>query len=382
MGPSRDIRPMIEVSIRKALPAFALDVEFQAPSTGITALFGRSGSGKTSIIQAIAGSVRPDQGRIAVGDRVFFDSSRGVDMPIQLRRIGYVFQDSRLFPHLSVKSNLAYGYRRARGERKHELDAVIALLGIGELLERRTHNLSGGERQRIAIGRALLAQPELLLMDEPLSSLDPPRKSELLPYIERLRDVLGLPILYISHAFNEVVRLADHLLVVDGGRVVRSGPLLELASDPELSPLVGRFESGSVIECTVLRHDTGVALSTLAFTGGELRVPQVDLPIGERLRVRIRARDVAMSLSQPVDISISNRLPGRILRITSQDGPYAEAVIDIGGAALRSLVTRELAARLGLQPGSEVWALIKSVAFDSRSVGFIRRARQTSGNSE
>ncbi len=234
-------------------------------------------------------------------------------MPIQLRRVGYVFQDSRLFPHLSVKSNLAYGYRRARGERKHELDAVVALLGIGELLERRTHNLSGGERQRIAIGRALLAQPELLLMDEPLSSLDPPRKSELLPYIERLRDVLGLPILYISHAFNEVVRLADHLLVVDGGRVVRSGPLLELASDPELSPLVGRFESGSVIECTVLRHDTGVALSTLAFTGGELRVPQVDLPIGERLRVRIRARDVAMSLSQPVDISISNRLPGRIL---------------------------------------------------------------------
>jgi molybdate transport system ATP-binding protein len=371
---------MIQVRARKRLADFNLDVDFTVPARGITALFGRSGSGKTSIIRIIAGALQPDDGRIAIRDRVFFDRAAGIDMPLHQRRIGYIFQDSRLFPHLSVHGNLTYGYKRARVDRKLDLATIVALLGLGPLIDRRTHNLSGGERQRVAIGRALLAQPELLLMDEPLSSLDPQRKSELLPYIESLRDELELPILYISHAFEEVVRLAEHLVVVDGGRAVRTGPLLDLASDPALSPLIGRFEAGSVIECTIERHDDNLALTTLSFAGGRLRVPRVARNIGERLRVRVRTRDVAVSLSEPTDISISNRLPGHLVSLTETEGPYAEAAIAIGAATLRALITRESAHRLGLVPGLQVWALVKSVAFDGRSLGVTRRQRPTSGD--
>jgi molybdate transport system ATP-binding protein len=373
---------MIDVQFRKQLPGLLLDIAFSAPSQGLTALFGRSGAGKTSIVQAIAGGVRPDVGRIVVDGRVFFDSNAGIDLPVHQRRIGYVFQDSRLFPHLSVRSNLLFGFKRAGAARKFQLDPVVDLLGIGHLLDRRPHHLSGGERQRVGIGRALLAQPSLLLMDEPLSSLDPPRKSELLAYIEGVRDELRIPILYISHAFNEVVRLADYLVLLDAGVVVRAGPLLDIASDSTVAPLIGRFEAGSVIECTVSAHDDDMALSTLGFTGGQLRVPCVALDLGTRVRVRIRSRDVAISLSSPTDVSISNRLPGTLLSLTVREGPYVDAAIDIGGDTLRALITRESAARLRLEPGLKVWALIKAVSFDSRSVGFIRRARSTSSDAE
>ena len=372
MGPPDHPRRMIDVRITRQLAAFTLDVTFKAPSTGVTALFGASGSGKTSVVQAIAGVLRPDAGRIAIGDREFFDAGRGIDMPIHERRVGYVFQDARLFPHLSVRGNLDYGYVRAKSERRFTTDAVVELLGLADLLDRRTHRLSGGERQRVAIGRALLAQPSLLLMDEPLSSLDPPRKAELLPYIEGLRDRLGLPILYISHAFEEVVRLADHLVVMDAGRVARAGPLAELASQPALTPLIGRFEAGSVLGCTVAGHDDHLKLSTLDFAGGQLRVPRVLLDVGTRLRVQIKARDVALSLSRPMDVSITNRLPGRLIGLTRSDGPYVEATIDIGGVILQSLITGESAARLGLEPGLDVWALIKSVAVDGRTAGVTR----------
>jgi molybdate transport system ATP-binding protein len=368
---------MIAVRLRKALAKFGLDVDVAFPERGITALFGRSGSGKSSIVRAISGAVRPDEGHIAIGGRVYFDSARGIDMPVHERRIGYVFQESCLFPHLSVRRNLQYGLARARQrDLRIDLGGVVDLLGIGHLLDRRTHHLSGGERQRVAIGRALLAQPEVLLMDEPLSSLDPPRKAELLDYIEDLRDGFDTPIIYISHEFNEVARLAEHLVVLDQGQVVRAGPLIELASDPALSPLVGRFEAGAVIDCKVLDHDVEAGLSTLAFAGGRLRVPRVARAAGEGLRVRVRARDVALSLSCPADISISNRLPGRLLRLTPLDGPYVDATVDVGGGAmLRALITRESVARLGLIPGANVWALVKTVAFDSRSLGFTRRAR-------
>jgi molybdate transport system ATP-binding protein len=278
---------------------------------------------------------------------------------------------------MSVRTNLLYGFKRAKGERPIELDSVVDLLGLGGLLERRTHRLSGGERQRVGIGRALLSQPSLLLMDEPLSSLDPPRKAELLPYVEELRDRLGLPILYISHAYDEVVRLADHLVVLDAGKVVRSGPFLELAAQPELTPFVGRFEAGSVLACTVAAHDDQLKLSTLVFGGGELRVPRVALPTGASLRVQIKARDVALSLSRPMDVSITNRLPGRLTRIARGDGPYVEVTIDIGGTALQALITGESASRLGLEPGLQVWALIKSVAVDGRAAG-VTRAPPTS----
>ncbi len=365
---------MIDIHIEKKLASFTLDVAFAAPSSGVTALFGSSGSGKTSVIQAIAGAVKPDSGRIAFDDRVFFDSIGGIDMPIHERRVGYVFQDARLFPHMSVRSNLAYGYKRSRVERRIESDAVVELLGLSDLLDRRTHRLSGGEKQRVAIGRALLAQPALLLMDEPLSSLDPPRKAELLPYIEGLRDHLGLPILYISHSFDEVVRLADHLVVLEAGRVARAGPFLELAAQPALTPLIGRFEAGSVLACSVAQHDEYLKLSTLDFAGGQLRVPRVEAPVGSRLRVQIKARDVALSLSRPMDVSITNRLPGTLVEITRSDGPYVEATIDVGGTTLQALITGESSSRLGLEPGLQVWALIKSVAVDSRAAGITRAA--------
>lgn len=363
---------MIEVSFRKALPAQAggppaltLDIAFAADPRGITALFGRSGSGKTSILKVIAGVFRPDTGRVAVGDRVFFDHDAGIDMRIEDRRLGYVFQEARLFPHLTVRGNLMYGAARARGERRVGLDAAVDLLGIGPLLTRRPHHLSGGERQRVAIGRALLAEPDLLLMDEPLSSLDPPRKAELLPYIESLRDDLGLPILYVSHQINEIVRLADHLVLVDDGRVIRSGPLVEVASTLEMAPLAGRLDAGAVIEARVLSHDDALSLSTLAFTGGRLTVPQREAEPGTRVRVRVRSRDVAIALSEPADISISNRLPGTIRSIDRCEGPYVDVAIDVGGALVRALITCESAQRLRLEPGQQVWALIKSVAFDA-----------------
>jgi molybdate transport system ATP-binding protein len=368
---------MIDVAIRKKLASFTLDVAFTAPSSGVTALFGASGSGKTSIVQSIAGGLTPDAGRIAIGDVVFFDRDHGIDLPIHLRRVGYVFQDARLFPHLSVRSNLEYGLKRAKAARVIGTDTVVELLGLEGLLDRRTHKLSGGERQRVAIGRALLAQPALLLMDEPLSSLDPARKAELLPYIEGLRDSLGLPILYISHAFDEVVRLADHLVVMEAGRVAQAGPFLELASRPELTPLIGRFEAGSVLACTVAAHDDHLRLTTLDFAGGQLRVPRIALAAGTILRVQIKARDVALSLSRPMDVSITNRLPGRIIGITRGDGPYVDVAIDIGGVRLQSLITGESSSRLGLEPGLQVWALIKSVAVDGRTAG-IRRALPTS----
>jgi molybdate transport system ATP-binding protein len=369
---------MIDVRIEKRWPGFHLDAAFSAPATGITALFGRSGAGKTSILQAIAGAFAPDAGHIGLDGTVFFDSAHKLDLPVHERRIGYVFQDTRLFPHMSVNANLLYGHKRRPGDGRVTPDAVIELLGIRHLLERRPHHLSGGERQRVAIGRALLSHPALLLMDEPLASLDPPRRAEVLPYIERLRDEFQLPILYISHAFNEVVRLADYMVLMDAGRVVRHGALLDIAAEPEMSPLIGRFETGSVLECTVVRHDEDVELSTLAFSGGELRVPQVELVPGSHLRVRIRARDVALSLSRPMDVSITNRLPGRLVGIVEREGPFADVSVDVGGAVIRALITRESVARLGLEPGVQVWALIKTVAFDSRAIGFTRRARPIS----
>jgi molybdate transport system ATP-binding protein len=374
------VRVMIDVQFRRQLPGLLLDIAFTAPAQGLTALFGRSGSGKTSIVQAIAGGLRPDSGRIVIDGRVYFDHSAGLDLPVHLRRVGYVFQDSRLFPHLSVRGNLLFGFKRAAGERKFRLDGVVELLGIGHLLDRRPHHLSGGERQRVTIGRALLAQPSLLLMDEPLSSLDPPRKSELLAYIEGVRDEMQVPILYISHEFNEVVRLADHLVLVDGGSVIRSGSLMEVASESGIAPLIGRFEAGSIIECRIAAHDDGMALSTLSFAGGQLRVPRVDLDEGTRVRVRIRSRDVAIALSPPLDVSITNQLMGTVLALTAREGPYLDCAIDVGGVTVRALITRDSSARLRLQPGMTVWALIKTVAFDSRSVGFMRRPRPSSEN--
>lgn len=363
----------IDVSLTRST-GFKLEAHFNAPGTGVTALFGRSGSGKTTIIQVVAGSVRPDKGRIQVGDEVFFDVDKGIDLPIEKRRVGYVFQDARLFPHLSVENNLRYGQRRARHDQSIGFDAVVDMLGIKPLLKRRPHTLSGGERQRVAIGRALLAQPRLLLMDEPLASLDELRKAEILPYLERLRDDLRLPILYVSHSIEEVLRLSDMVAAVQDGTVIAAGPLSEVLSRRELLPVLGRFDLGTIFDCVVKSHDPKLALSTITFPDGELRVPLVDRPAGAPVRARIRSRDVSLSLSRPIDVSVTNRLSGTIKAIRREEGPYADVEVEMPQKGkLHALVTLESVERLALEVGMPIWAMIKAVAVDSRSPHFEAR---------
>jgi len=361
----------IEIDITRQLPGFALAARLTVPERGISALFGRSGSGKTTLVHAIAGVIRPDEGHIRVGTEVFFDHARGINQPIEERGVGCVFQDSRLLPHLSVVSNLRYGLARARRRGRQQtihLDAVVDLLGIRSVLHRHPQGLSGGERQRVAIGRALLAQPRVLLMDEPLASLDMPRRSEILRYIERLRDDFALPIVYVSHSIDEIIRLADHLTVLSDGRTVATGELISVMSDPANAPLFGRYEAGVVLDCLVVRHEASYQLTVLSFPGGELRVPQIDLAAGAHVRVHLRAREVALSLAEINGTTISNQLRGRLVELVPRNGPYIEALVAVGPTFVRALVTRESRERLKLEPGVEVWILIKATMLDRHSV--------------
>jgi len=360
----------LEFTAHKVVGGFALAAEF-ASIGRLTALFGRSGSGKTSVLNAIAGLLRPDRGRIALDGEALFDSSRSIDLPAHRRRIGYVFQEGRLLPHLSVRQNLLYGERFSRGAQEGAtFDDVSKLLGLGALLDRRPHGLSGGEKQRVAIGRALLARPKLLLMDEPLASLDAPRKAEILYYVERLRDEIGVPIVYVSHSLDEVVRLADTVVVMSEGRVLSAGSVQEAMARIDLRPYLGRFEGGAVIEAQVAEQDLESGLARLEFAGGSLYAPEVDALIGERVRVRIRARDVSLSLSRPEGISILNVLPGTVVALGSDAGSSVDIQLDVGGTPLISRVTRKSVNALGIAPGRRVFALVKSVSLDRRSVGY------------
>lgn len=374
---------MLEVRIEKRLGSFQLDVGFEAPAEGVTALFGRSGSGKTSTVGAIAGLLRPDQGRIRFDGTTFFDHARKIELEAEHRRVGYVFQDGRLFPHLSVLRNLTYGLHRApAADRRIPFDQVVDLLGVRHLLKRRPAGLSGGEKQRVALGRALLAQPRLLLMDEPLAALDLGRRAEILPYIERLRDVLRLPIVYVSHSLEEVVRLADRLILIDEGRVAASGGVGEVMSRLDLYPLTGRHEAGAVLDAVVQSHDPAYELSSLGFAGGRLVVPRTDLPAGARLRVRIRARDVIIARRAPEEISVQNVLPGRVVETRFETGAFAEVKIDVGGAAVIARITRHSAERLRLAPGVKVYALIKAITLDRRSLSLADGARAAPAGAE
>jgi molybdate transport system ATP-binding protein len=358
---------LIEIDVEKRLGAFVLEARFAAPTTGITALFGRSGAGKTTLVNLLAGLERPDRGRIAVGGEVLFSADERIDVPPERRRLGYVFQDGRLFPHYSVRGNLTYGRRRGA----IAFDAVVALLGLAALLERRPGGLSGGEKQRVAIGRALLGQPRLLLMDEPLASLDAPRKAEILPFIEKLRDELHLPIIYVSHAMEEIVRVADTLVLMSEGRIAAVGSVEELTSRLDLRPLTGRYEAGAVIRATVAGHDATYGLSELAFPGGRLRVSHVALPLGTPVRARIRARDVALATVRPTAISFRNIFAARVTEIAPERAPIVDVRLDIGTpaqpVALWARVTARAAHELGLTPGREVFALVKTVALDRAS---------------
>ncbi|MDZ4736438.1 MAG: molybdenum ABC transporter ATP-binding protein [Rhodospirillaceae bacterium] len=360
---------ILALALRHRLGAFALDVDFKIERPGITALFGPSGAGKTTIVNAIAGLLRPQAGRIAIDSDVLFDSKRGVNLPARQRRIGYVFQDARLFPHLDVRDNLLFGARRcAAGRTAAPFDAIVSLLGIAAILDRRPRHLSGGERQRIALGRALLAEPRLLLLDEPLSGLDQGRRAEIMPYLERLRDEAGIPMLYVSHAVDEVARLADHMVVLDSGRVVASGSVFDLMARLDLFPLTGPIEAGAVFEARIETHDLQDQMTALTFDGGRFWVPGIEGSIGATVRVRIRARDVMLALEKPHSISANNVLRGTVTEIRPDSSPHIDVQIACGGTLLIARITRRSLERLGLQPGTALYAVIKSVTIDRRSL--------------
>jgi len=359
---------MLEVDLRKRLGNFSLDVAFKTKDDGITALFGHSGAGKTMLVNMLAGLLKPDAGHIQIGDQILFDSESRVNLRPERRRVGYVFQESRLFPHLSVRSNLFYGRHFApKGERFHNPAQIIDLLGLEMLLRRRPVTLSGGEKQRVAIGRALLAEPSLILMDEPLAALDVSRKSEIMGYIERLRDALDVSIVYVSHALEEVTRLADQVVLLADGKLVAAGPAVDIMGRPDLSPHTGRHEAGALIETQVSGHDE-FDLTELAFEGGTLCVSGLDLAAGTSVRARIRARDVAIATARPTDLSILNVFPGRVVDMHESSSATMEVELDIG-VRLWARITRRSATYLDLKPGREVYALVKSVAIDRHSLG-------------
>lgn len=355
---------MLEVSLRHRFGEFALDVAFQAP-VGVTALFGRSGSGKSSVVNAVAGLLRPDAGRIALPGRVVFDSVAGIDVPVHRRGVGYVFQDARLFPHMTVLQNLTYGARVQR--RPVAPDPVVRLLGLEALLARRPGDLSGGEKQRVAIGRALLSGPQVLLLDEPLAALDEARKAEILPYLERLRDA-AMPILYVSHSVGEVARLATTIVLLEAGRVVRAGPAGLVLSDPEAVPVLGIREAGAVIAARIAAQETD-GLTRLDTVAGPLWLPRVAGAVGDALRVRIAAQDVILSRARPEGLSALNILPGVVSALRVGDGPGALVQIALGDEFLLARVTRRSAEALGLAPGVAVHAVLKSVAVAQADIG-------------
>lgn len=355
---------MLAVTLRHGFGGFDIDLSFQAPA-GVTAVFGRSGAGKTTVVNAVAGLLRPDAGRIVLGDRVLFDRAAGIDVPVHRRAIGYVFQEARLFPHLTVLGNLRYG-ALMRG-RRGPPDRVIEMLGLGPLLSRRPGALSGGERQRVAIGRALLSEPDLLLMDEPLASLDEGRKSGILPYVERLRDG-GVPILYVTHSMAEVARLATTIVLIEGGRVVCTGPAEQVLADPAMVPHVGLREAGAVIPAVIAAHEAD-GLTRLATAAGPLWLPHVAEPVGTALRLRIAAQDVILSRSRPEGLSALNILPGTVTQVRFGEGPGALVQIALGDCVLLARVTRRSAEALALAPGVAVHAVLKSVALAQGDIG-------------
>jgi molybdate transport system ATP-binding protein len=343
---------MISVDIRLKRGAFELNARFTAASNGVTALFGRSGSGKSTIVNAIAGLVRPDHGHIAIAGHTLFDSTTRIDRAVADRGLGYVFQEGRLFPHMSVERNLLYGRRPGASEHP-TLAETVALLGLGPLLSRKPNSLSGGERQRVAIGRALLASPRILLMDEPLASLDGARRAEILPYLADLRRSLDIPVIYVSHQMDEIIQLADTMV---------SGPVETLTSRLDLAPLTGGRDAGAVLACAIAEHDPRFGLTRLSFSGGSLWVAALDKTIGETVRVRIGARDVALALAPPSGISMLNVIETRISEIGAPDGAQVDVGLRAGEDALWARLTRRSVSDLGLQPGMTVYALIKAVS--------------------
>lgn len=354
---------MLRIDIAKQLGAFRLEAAFEAKARGATVVFGASGAGKSCLLAAIAGLVKPDGGRVEIAGETLFDAARGIDVRAEARRVGFVFQEARLFPHMSVRANLEYGSKRRREHKSAAtFDDVVALLGIVGLLNRRPRTLSGGEKQRVAIGRALLSNPRLLLLDEPLASLDEPRKAEILPFLERLRDDVGIPMLYVTHSMDEVARIADHLVLLDRGKVSAAGAAGELSGRLDLPLLIDRPDVGAILIGNVTAQDEGRGVTRVAIGAAEFLLSHIDLPAGHAVRLRVLARDVAIATRRPDGLSVQNVLPCRLTALADRPNGRCLLQLDLGGAALLALLTADSAHRLHLQPGQEVFALVKSVA--------------------
>ncbi|WP_170784721.1 molybdenum ABC transporter ATP-binding protein [Ruegeria lacuscaerulensis] len=357
----------LSVRLQHDLPHIKLDLSFDAPS-GVTVLFGRSGSGKTTVVNAVAGLLKPASGRVSVDGWELFDTEQGLWLPPYKRRLGYVFQEGRLFPHLTVRQNLSYGrWFAPKGARRENPDKVIEMLGIGHLLDRRPAGLSGGEKQRVAIGRALLASPRLILADEPLAALDDARKGEILPYFERLRDEVSVPILYVTHSAAEVARLATSVVALQDGKAVRHGPASEVLADPSVAP-AGIRAVGAVLQVRVSKHHAD-GLTELDAGGTSLFLPRIPHKIGETLRIRIPAQEVILSNKPPEGLSALNVLSGTVDTIRAGDGPGAIVSLQTTAGPVLARITRRSVDALGLQTGMQCYAVIKTVALAPHDVG-------------
>ena len=358
----------LSLDIAHSAPGFALTIAHSFEKAGITALFGASGAGKSTLLRVISGLEAGATGNVRFGEEVW--QSRQHFVPPHKRGVGYVFQDARLFEHLDVAGNLRFAARRGKGMGGIDFDSVVKTLDLSPLLARKVNGLSGGERQRVAIGRTLLSNPRLLLMDEPLAALDHDRKSRLLPYIARLPEAFGLPVIYVTHSIEEVTRLADQIVVLAEGRMIAAGNVAEVLARLDITEASGKFEAGVVVEAEVTGEDTAFRLIHLNVAGQPMSMPASKLKTGQHLRLRIRARDVAIALARPEGVSIRNMLSAHILEIAEEaETAFAEVLMDIGkGERVRARITRASVADLGLHEGMPVFALIKSIAFDRRAL--------------
>ncbi len=364
---------MLSVRLRRALGAFALDLAFEAPTPGVVALLGRSGSGKSTAVNLLAGLLAADSGRIELDGEVLLDTDAGIAVPAERRRIGYVFQDGRLFPHLDVLANLRYGERRARSGASAGqsapigIDEIVALLDLAPLLARGTQRLSGGERQRVALGRALLAQPRLLLLDEPLAALDAARREEVLPYLASLRDRLAIPMVYVTHQFEEALHLATHLVLLEHGKAIAAGALGPMSLRPELRGLVGAEQVGAVFDGTAASCDAANGMIQVEFGSGHLRLHAPGVARGARVRLQLLARDVILATQAPVGLSVRNQLAGTIVTITPDDAGADLVAVDVGGPQVLARITQLATRELGLRAGAPVLVLIKAASMRGHS---------------
>ena len=358
---------MLSVNVRKRQGTFELNVAFESTAPGLVALFGRSGCGKSTTINLIAGLLRPDAGSIRLNGETLYDASTRINVPAEQRRIGYMFQEPRLFPHLSVNGNLRYGEKRAPHAARHiEREEVIELLGLAEFLGRRTWQLSGGEKRRVALARALLSQPRLLLLDEPLAALDAARREGLMPYLARLRDRLSIPIIYVSHEFEEVLRLATHVVLLEAGAVIAQGDIASVSRRPELRAIVGPEAIGAVLEGEIETLDAAEGLARVRVGDGHLSIEAQGLRTGQRVRVQLLARELILAIEPPRGLSVRNTLRGLVRSIEADDAHTRMLEVDIGGASLIVRVTAAASTELSLSVGRAVWVLVKTVSLRGR----------------